>query len=389
MIAGILFYSVAAVAGSAAIVRAARLPASTNPSATIAQALALLVLTLTLVTMATTTQSIINRHLPDGGKFAGNILTLVAALASVAVTVYTRYPPEQAAPKLRHRLLGLLPVVAVMALTFSMPHRVPLTGSFDGLYVTNHELAVYTVAYAAYLGVALVDQTVLWWSFSRKAPRYFQIGLRLLAIGSGLGVGYAVSTLGIVVQRLVTGSTATAGTRGVCGSPFSSASCTVAVGVPAVVIMVVTIGVLACIISARFDNLARWTHAARSYHRLGPLWLALTTAHPELVRFNVDKDPSTDDAGAVTKDIEWRLARRYVEIRDAMLLLGLDSTDGREGLTEERPETGEALAILSALNTRQHHQVPVRVGSPAPTRDIAEDIDWLERVAAQYTLLTT
>ena len=169
-----------------------------------------------------------------------------------------------------------------MSVTFWMPHGTPLTGSFDGLYVSEHELAVYTTTYATYLGIALIDQTVLWWSFSRRAPRFFQLGLRLLAVGSTLGIGYALSTIGIVVQRLVNGSAQTAGVRGVCRSPFSSASCTVAVGAPALVIMVVAIGVLACIISARFDNLARWTQAARSYQRLGPLWHALTTAHPEL-----------------------------------------------------------------------------------------------------------
>ncbi len=383
MIAGVLFYGVAALAGFAAMARARRVSTSTNRPAAAAQAFALLILAVTLVAMATSTQAVINRYLPDGGKFVGNVLTLVAALASVAVTLYTRYPPEQAATKIRHRAIWLLPVVGAMSVTFWMPHGTPLTGSFDGLYVSEHELAVYTTTYATYLGIALIDQTVLWWSFSRRAPRFFQLGLRLLAVGSTLGIGYALSTIGIVVQRLVNGSAQTAGVRGVCRSPFSSASCTVAVGAPALVIMVVAIGVLACIISARFDNLARWTQAARSYQRLGPLWHALTTAHPELVRFNTD--PSTDDGGTVTKHIEWRLARRYVEIRDAMLLLGLDSTDPEVEPTEEHPEAHEALAILSALN----HQVPVKVGSRAPARDIAEDIDWLERVAAQYTLITT
>ena len=62
-------------------------------------------------TMATSTQAVINRYLPDGGKFVGNVLTLVAALASVAVTLYTRYPPEQAVTKIRHRAIWLLPVV--------------------------------------------------------------------------------------------------------------------------------------------------------------------------------------------------------------------------------------------------------------------------------------
>lgn len=390
MIAGVLFYGVAVLAGLAAMARARRVPTSTNRPAAVAQALALFVLAVTLVAMATSSQAVINRYLPDGGKFVGNVLTLVAALASVAVTLYTRYPPEQATPKVRRRALWLLPVVGVMAVTFWMPHSKPLTGSFDGLYVSEHELAVYTTAYAVYLGVALIDQTVLWWSFSRRAPRFFQLGLRLLAVGSALGVGYALSTIGIVVQRLVTGSTQTAGVGGVCSSPFSSASCTVAVGAPAVVIVVVSIGVLACILSARFDNLGRWTQAARSYHRLGPLWLALTSAHPEVVRFNADNDPSIDDAGSVPNDIEWRLARRYVEIRDAMLLLGLDSTDRGEGPTEERLEAEEALAIRTALNaTQHHHQVPVRVGSRAPAKDIVEDIDWLERVAAQYTVITT
>ena len=191
MIAGVLFYGVAALAGFAAMARARRVSTSTNRPAAAAQAFALLILAVTLVAMATSTQAVINRYLPDGGKFVGNVLTLVAALASVAVTLYTRYPPEQATTKIRHRAIWLLPVVGAMSVTFWMPHGTPLTGSFDGLYVSEHELAVYTTTYATYLGIALIDQTVLWWSFSRRAPRFFQLGLRLLAVGSTLGIGYA------------------------------------------------------------------------------------------------------------------------------------------------------------------------------------------------------
>lgn len=393
MIAGLLFYGVAVLAGVAAIVRAARLRNSPNRHAAAAQAIALFVLAAALVAMATSTQAAINRHVPDGGKLAGNILTLVAAFASVTVTVYTRYPPEQATPKVRRRLPWLLLAVVVLAVTFFLPHTSPLTGSFDGIYVSEPALAVYTIAYAVYLGVTLADQTQLWWFFSRHAPRFFRWGLRLLAIGAGLGVVYAIAKLAIVVQRLVSGSMESAGIKGVCAFPFSSASCTVAVGAPAVVITVVALGVLACIASARFDNLSLWTAQARSYNRLGPLWLALTTTYPELRRFNEAVPNEAVAPGgrqvveSAAKSIEFRLTRRYVEIRDAMLLLGLTGSEpGADA--GANPEAREALTILAALHAKQQDRPLPRPVRPRHTlRDIGADIAWLERVAAQFTLI--
>lgn len=383
--ASALFYAAALVAAVAAAARAARSSRSPNTAPTAAQFLALATLAATLVVMATTTQAAINRVVDDGGKLVGNVFTLCAALAAAAVTLYTRYPPEQAGPKVRRRAVWLAPVLTIEVVTFFLPHPAALTGSFDGRYASEPELAVYTCTYALYLGAALADQTREWFAFSRNAPRFFKVGLRLLGVGSALGVVYALGKLAIVAQRLITHSTETAGNdAGVCTRPFSSASCTVAVGGPAVVVVVVALGVLSCIASTRRDGLGGWTQQVRTYWRLGPLWMALTSTLPE-----VRRDSLVAPGEPAARDMVLRVTRRYVEIRDALLLLGLP-TGGPARDGGRAPARDQARSILAALHDPLHHRRTVTTtgtGTTTTLPDVGTDIDWLTRVAIQFTVL--
>jgi len=388
VIAGSLFYGVALGAGMGALIRLWRLGSATNRQAGLAYCLALAALTATFTAMAPPTQRLVNQVISDGAKFLGNALTLTAAFSGLVVTLYSQWPPELAAPRVRRRLPWLLLTLVVLSATFALPHGAALTGSFDGLYTRHPELVAYTVVYATYLGATLISQARMFWTFARPAPFFFATGLRLFAMADALGVLYAVAKLVVLATHIATRSTTTTGdASGVCHQPFSSTSCAVAVGAPAIVVSVFVAAVFLCLISLRLDKLAQWIGHARSYRRLTPLWIAVTAAHPELLN-----RASIAGLENTAESIEWRLTQRYVEIRDALLLLSPyrpveEFTATVTNGNAHSPEAEEAAAILTALRAEQSgNPVPNTAPRPVPgpRGGIDPDRAWLERVAIAF-----
>lgn len=389
MTASLAFYLVAALALAAGLLRLVRARSSTNPPAARCYGLILFALAVSFSTMAASTQALINAYVLDGGKLVGNLCTLVAAFGAVAATLYTRWPPEQASPRVRRRAAGLGAAAVVLVVTFFWPHPVPLTGSFDGLYAIDPSLALYTTAYALYVGFCLGDFTRLCATFSAHAPRFLRWGLRVLTLGGALGVAYAAAKLGIVVHRVITGSRAAPGdAQGVCHGAFSSFGCTVVVGGPALVVLLAVTGVLLCAGASRLEDLAEFTATMRTDRRLQPLWQAITHAVPQVLPEKTPAD--NDDPGAVER-MRRRLARRYVEIRDGLLLLAPHRPQAHEG-AETDPER-EAAAIAAAIAAKQAEHPPVREVPAAPLATLDHDPDrgadtaWLQQVAIAFTRL--
>lgn len=380
MIAGALFYGVAVGAALGALVRLWRLRRATDRQAGIAYCLGLAALAATFTAMAPPTQRLVNQLIPDGGKVLGNALTLTAAFSGLVVTLYSQWPPELATPRVRRRLPWLVLVLVALITTFALPHSTRLTGSFDGLYSSHPELATYTVVYATYLGATLISQGRMFWIFARLAPFFFAVGLRLFVLADALGVLYAAAKLVVLGGHLLTRSTVTAGdTSGVCHQAFSSTSCAVAVGGPATVVIILIGAVFFCLLSVRLDGLAEWISDVRSYRRLTPLWIVVTAAHPEVL--NRAAAAGLDTAA---ENIELRLTKRYVEIRDALLLLSPYRPSG--GGDRHRPEE-EAELILTALRAERSRQ-PLPDAQPGPVPGpnggIERDREWLERVAIAF-----
>ncbi|MDQ3886138.1 MAG: hypothetical protein M3308_03780, partial [Actinomycetota bacterium] len=271
--AAVLFYLVAAAVGVAALVRAARVRASDNTQAGRAYVVLLAALAVTFTVMAPPSQAWVNQFVPDLFKLVGNCSTLIAAFSAQALMLYTSNPAPQATAKLRPRLVGLLVVLAVLVTMFFWPHPVVLTGSFDPYLALDPTLAVYTLAYALYLGLAAADITVGAWRFSRHTARYLQVGLRVIALAGALSAAYAAAKIMIVIERVTTGSREPTGNAaGVCHAAFGSPGCAVAVGLPAVTVLVLVVGVLLASGATRLDRLHRWIGQYRAYRRLEPLW---------------------------------------------------------------------------------------------------------------------
>ncbi|WP_051022175.1 MAB_1171c family putative transporter [Nocardia pneumoniae] len=310
-----------------------------------------------------------------------NLASLVVygaiATAVLAQIVWTGFmvAPQEPDNRAGRRILALpLLVLAVLALLFTMAPvhdeshptdfddhyaKVPLAVAFLGVYLTVYSAALIRIILLCRGWIGEVDQ--IW----------LRRGLRLLAVGSTIALGYSVGKViaivaawfGIGLRRLNTD----------IAPAFASLGATV-----------MLVGYLC-------PSLAPWLlHTVarlRALPRLRPLWLALREVAPELAHTSLRRPDARD-----------RVYRRVIEIRDWLLRLqphlSAEATAVAERLATELavPERTRAAAIEAAriaAALRAH-----RLGLP-PTLDdesftepdqstLAGELAWLVEVAGQF-----
>lgn len=165
--------------------------------------------------------------------------------AASALVLHILYPPQQARAKVKPRAALLAASVAVMIMMFALPHPVPLTGSFDGLYAIDPSLIVYTLVYATFFGGTVAELSVQFHRFARRTHGPMRGGLHVMAVAAAIAVAHNVATLVIVFRNAATGArTGAGGETGVCLSAFSDISCFIAIGSPAVAAVLAIAGFL-------------------------------------------------------------------------------------------------------------------------------------------------
>ncbi|MFD5410505.1 MAB_1171c family putative transporter [Streptomyces nojiriensis] len=139
------------------------------------------------------------------------------------------------------------------------------------------------------------------------------------------------------------------------------------------------------------SRLLEWARTYRSYRALYPLWRDLYESSPDI---------ALEPPGASVSDLDYRLHRRVVEIRDGWRDLRpyIDRTadEGRdpakEASAESRQAFTEAAQIKRALQAKLTHTVP-RNNKDAgdfddrDTNNFAAELAWLTQVAAAYSKL--
>lgn len=392
--AAVLFYLVAAAALLAAGIRAGRLRTSGNQPAARAYVLLLSALGTTFAVMAPPSQAWVNRAVPDLFKLVGNCSTLVAAFGAEMLVLFTSHPADEAKTRIPPRMAGLLLAAAVLIAMFFYPHPVELTGSFDAYEGSDPTLAVYTLAYALYLGTAVGDVTIMCCRFSQHTAGALRIGLRVIAAAGAIGVLYAIGKIAILARHIATGSHRGAGNAsGVCHSPFSSPACAVAVGVPGVAVLALVVGVLLAVGAARLDRARHWIGQYRAYRQLEPLWRELCDVLPEIAHA-----PAEPRRPTASRDVPLRLARRLVQIRDGLLILApyrdpdiaadVHAAIDRTGIAKSEIEaTVEAAQIAAAIRTYLTGAPPAP-GPPEPPAQHPDQLDtetaWLQRVCRAF-----
>ncbi|MFF3753500.1 MAB_1171c family putative transporter [Streptomyces sp. NPDC002018] len=260
-------------------------------------------------------------RLIDRVAHRGNLATLLVYLGitcfSAGAVVLARMwtPPKErgdtrvwdvAGPDVWRQVRGrlavfavLIPLMAVLFLTGGADSpETPLT--FDTTFATVPRIALFLVLYQAQFGFALIDISRVCAGHASRLPRGpLRRGIGLLAVGGLVACGY-------VVCKLIAIGAAFAGVGGAEWLSTALGPVFAALG--------------AVLITSGFAGpaVAAWTRRRRDYQALRPLWDLVYRADERLA---LEEPASAWTERLAFRDLEWRTARRGLEIRDGQLTL--------------------------------------------------------------------
>ncbi|ASO19779.1 hypothetical protein FHR81_000543 [Actinoalloteichus hoggarensis] len=331
--------------------------------------------------LAPAVQEIEGRLYPNLGRLLSNTATLTAALAALALVLYLAYPPAQARARLPRHLITYGVSVSAMWVLFFLADIPESRGLFSEYYAEQPTLAGYVLVYSAYLGAVLIDlgRMTLRYSSATRGP--LRVGLRLLALGCLLGLSYIAEKLVSTIRQTLNGPD---DVSEFCLHPFENFGCTMGVGMPAISVLVMLLGISLPVIAPAAVRVVRWPREYRVHRELRPLWTALYTAVPEIALTS----PQAVTGSYARRDVGMRLYRRVIEIRDGALVLRPHRDPAVEALAEERARaagldgdelaaTVEAVGLAAAIEALRH-------GSPA--RDGEQTAEPVERTEIEPEL---
>jgi hypothetical protein len=193
----------------------------------------------------------------------------------------------------------LVPVMIVLFFTGGADNpETPLT--FDTTFAKIPGIAIFLVIYQALFGFALIDiGRVCLRHASRLPPGWLRRGIRLIALGGLVACGY-------VVCKLIAIGAAYARVSG-----LEWLSTALGPGFATLGSVLITSGFAG-------PAAAAWTRRRRDYQALRPLWDVVYRADRRLA---LEAPPSAWTERLAFRDLEWRTARRGLEIRDGQLTL--------------------------------------------------------------------
>ncbi|ALG12230.1 MAB_1171c family putative transporter [Kibdelosporangium phytohabitans] len=361
----LLFYLVAAICFTAAlwhVVRRKHVTPVVVTSAALGAALFLL---------APASQVVESQLWPSLGRLASNVATMIAAYGvCLLVDALTTSNVDRRAHRVRTRAfpLGVAVLVLVASFFAAGPLREGL-GLFGGLYRSHPTLVLYALTYSLYLGYAVFDVGRLAARAVLPARGFLRVGLVLMTFGSVLALAYLAYKVFEVGREVLTGRPAEA----FCSGPFSTIPCTLAVGTPALSVLMIIVGFSVPAVGAALA----WWHDRRAYRRLRPLWAALVEARPEIAFDPGEKAPAQPP-------LRFQLYRQVIEIRDGILAVAPDG--------EVAGDPGGAAEQLH-IALRRTRRNPLPAPEPAPSRsrpddtgqvDFDTEITWLTQLARAF-----
>jgi len=243
-------------------------------------------------------------------RLLGNSVVLIAAWAVQLFVFRTLdYRGDGARSRIQLASWALVAVLIAMSALFALAPVHREAAEFWQRYSTAPLMLEYRLVYLAYMGLAVINIVRHSWRYAGMTDQpSLSLGLRVLALGGLLGGGYvaheglrsvavafgtdnAFLDSDTVTRVLIAGSVAlmVAGVTMPAWGPR--------VGMPAV-----------------YHGLGRY----QTYRQLYPLWHALYRANPEIGLLPVRS--ALADALTI-RDLDFRLYRRIVEIRDGSLAL--------------------------------------------------------------------
>lgn len=232
--------------------------------------------------------------------------------------------------------------------------------------------AGYWVVLNGYLGAVLAIATALFWRIGRSAPAGpLRAGLRTLATGTFLISLFAALKTGLIVVHSFGVSLSVDRIE-----PAANA--------------VRNIGIIICVIGAAVPaagKLRSAVHAYRSLWALRPLWQVMRRTFPDVILFP-RRRALLELAGV--DEVQLRLYRRVIEIRDGMLTLRdylpAGTLAAARDYVGERPALIEACGIALAL--QRHRSGAVAAGKNDRWAhiggEVADEVAWLSAVGAAF-----
>lgn len=311
-------------------------------------------------------------RVPSLNVLVGNSLTLISACCVLTVLVYFTDPTGyRSRRKTRLWIIFLVVALAAMTVLFSWS----FSSYPDGLLERRSpQYVAYISIYAIYLTTGMIEVSRLSLRHAKHATdRYLRIGLRMIGIGSALGILYCL----ILIYKVVASHThrfLNLGPTIVTSAVLPAACC-------ALLVIGSTIGGWGPWFSELWDRLEDY----RSYRRLGPLWRALVDVAPDVI-------PPQDMASLT---IGQKRYRRIIEIRDLILTLRayrdptiatVATNAALPGSSLAKMAAAEAAVLASAIRARRSGQRPSgspdSVTPPQLGADLMTESRWLEAVSA-------
>lgn len=312
-------------------------------------------------------------RVPNLAQLAGDLLALATGCGILAMLLFQTEEPAIARRRLRVRLAGVAVAAVAMSVAFAAADFDDETVDFWARYAGEPSLLTYSIPYLVYVAYVFADLMRLsWWYAKIGRGRYLSIGMWLIAAASVLGQAY-------VLLRVVFLIAVAAGAGGRLRA-YDAVSIVLVAGVS-------LLAVVGAVLPALGSNVV----AYRSHRRLRPLWSALYRANPAIAL----AAPSSREA-LETRDLDFRLHRRVIEIRDGLLALrprfppevadAARELSRREGLRDEQDVEAVALAAMIAVAVRNGNGTRP---APAAADDavipggagLEDETAWLERVS--------
>jgi hypothetical protein len=322
---------------------------------------------------------------PNLARLVGNGLVLCAGFGGQAVMCLLDGDQAAALRRVRVRAVWLAASLTLMTVFFVLaPVDIETTTRFTVVYTGAPFMVEYRLVFLAFLGGALTDVARLSRHHAWQSRRpLLAFGMRLNTIGALLGLAFVVLFVAFLIADQA-GYTVERPDAVFRVLVFFMTVC-LAVGstVPA---WGSRLGV---------DRALRWRHTHRAYRRLYPLWAALAEASPEIVL--TPPAPRLVDI-ADPRNLDFRLYRRVVEIRDGYLALrpyrdrdtvmAARELGAAAGLRDQQLQAVvEAAALAVAIRSKSDGRPARDVETDTAAvggADISSEYAWLEQVAHNF-----
>jgi hypothetical protein len=237
----------------------------------------------------------------------------------------------------------------------------------------------YIFVFCGYLAIALVDVLRGGLRYAPKAGTALSLALRLIAIGCGFGLLYVAEKIAYLIAVLLGGSPSAAGESSVARALAVTGG------------LFVLAGSLMPAVYPVWRRIDRWLKRYRAHRELYPLWSTLREITPEIA---LDPAASEFRDRLRVRDLDFRLYRRVIEIRDGRLALRpfLDAVVARRaredalerGLDDGEVEAAvEARVLAAGVENARRRRRPAEVlpASGLGGKDFMAEVEWFLRVA--------